>query len=101
MSDPSGDVLCDLSMLRSLEGSLKNEKTSVTTIAGLLDYTLEKNAELRDILGSIEQFSVRFVLQKIKNKFKSLHRISKTSMSGGAVLLLVKLYPDKTRAAVK
>jgi hypothetical protein len=101
VSDPSGDVLCDLSMLRSLEGSLKNEKTSVTTIAGLLDYALEKNAELRDILKSIGQFSVRFVLQKFKNKFKSLHRISKTSMSVVTVLLIGKLYPDKTRAAVK
>jgi hypothetical protein len=66
VSDPSGDVLCDLSMLRSLEGSLVNEKTSVTTIAGLLDYALEKNVELRDILKSIGQFSVRFVLHKFQ-----------------------------------
>ena len=74
-------------MLRSLEGSLKNEKTSATTIAGLLDHALEKNAELRNILESIGHFSVRFVLQRFKNKFKSLHRISKTSMSVVTVLL--------------
>ena len=33
--DPSGDVLCDFSMLRSLESSLKSEKTYVSTVAWL------------------------------------------------------------------
>ena len=52
VSNPSGDVLCDLSMLRSLEYSLKSEKSSVTTIACLLDNALLKNNELRQILES-------------------------------------------------
>ena len=99
--DPSGDVLCDLSMLRSLEDSLKSEKTSVTTIAGLLDNALLKNDELRQILQSVDKFSVRFILQRFKTKFKSLCKISKASMSVVTILVMGKINPDKTRAAVK
>ena len=101
MSDPSGDVLCDLSMLRSLEDSLKSEKSSVTTIAGLLDNALLKNDELRQILQSVGSFSVRFILQRFKTKFKSLCKISKASMSVVTILVMGKINPDKTRAAVK
>ena len=72
VSDPSGDVLCDFSMLRSLEPSLENEKTFVSTVAGMLDHALLKSQELVLILASVEKFSIKFVLQRFKNKFKSV-----------------------------
>ena len=71
ISDRSDDVLCDFSMLRSLESSLKNEKTPMSTVAGLLDLALLKSPELVLMLEGAEKFSVKFVLQRFKNKFKS------------------------------
>ena len=101
ISDPSGDVLCDFSMLRSLEPSLKSEKTSVSTVAGLLDLALLKSPELVLILESVGQFSVKFVLQRFKNKFKSLWKVSEASMSLISVLLMGRFNAEKTRAAIK
>ena len=101
ISDPSGDVLCDLSRLRLLEESLKSEKSSITTVAGLLDNALLRNDSLRLILESVGKYSVRFVLQKFKTKFKSLFKISKTSLSLVSILVMGRINPVKTRAAVK
>ena len=47
ISDPAGDVLCDMSMLRPLDDHLRNEKRFVTTVAGLLSHSLETSSELR------------------------------------------------------
>ena len=38
ISDPAGDVMCDVSMLRSLDKGLRNERNSVSTVASLLDH---------------------------------------------------------------
>ena len=40
ISDPAGDIVCDLSMCLPLEKSLWNERHSVTTVEGLLDNAL-------------------------------------------------------------
>jgi hypothetical protein len=101
ISNPAGDVLCDLSMMRPLDDHLKNEKRSVTTVAGLLADTLEKNSELQKILVNSEQYSIKFVLQKFENKFKSLHKISMASLSVVKILVMDQLNPVKTKAAVK
>ena len=92
---------CDLSMLRLLKESLKSEKSSITTVAGLLDNALLRNDSLCLILESVGKYSVRFVLQKFKTKFKSLFKISKTSLSLVSILVMGKINPVKTRVAVK
>ena len=101
ISDPSGDVLCDLSRLRLLEEALKSEKSSITTVAGLLDNALLRNDSLRLILESVGKYSVRFVLQRFKTKFMSLFKISKTSLSLVSILVMGRINPVKSRAAVK
>ena len=101
ISNPAGDVLCDLSMMRPLDDHLKNEKRSVTTVAGLLADSMEKSSELRKILLNSEQYSVKFVLQRFENKFKSLHKISSTSLSVVKILVMDQMNPVKTKAAVK
>ena len=94
-------MCCDFSMLRSLESSLKSEKTSVSTVAGLLDLALLKSPELVLILESVEHFSVKFVLQRFKNKFKSLWKVSEASMSLISILLMGRFNAEKARAAIK
>ena len=101
ISDPSGDVLWDISRLRSLENTLRNEKISVTTVAGLLDYALLRNDELVQILGSVGKYSVRFVLQRFQSKLKSLYKISKATLSVVSILVMGRVNPVKTRAAIK
>ena len=41
ISDPAGDVVVDLSMMRSLEKNLRNERSSTTIVATLLENALE------------------------------------------------------------
>ena len=101
VSDPAGNVLYDLSTLRSLEEPLRNERASITTIAGLLDYALLKNPELVEIMESVAKYSMKFVLERFNNKFKSLFKISKASLSIVTILMMGKLNPVKTKAAVK
>ena len=101
ISDPSGDVLWDFSRLRSLESSLRNSKTSVTTLAGLLDYALLNHEGLRQVLEDVRRFSVRFVLKRFVSKFSSLYNISKASLSVISILLMGKIDAVKTRAAIK
>ena len=81
VSDPAENVLCDLSTLRSLEEPLRNERASITTIAGLLDFALPKNPELVEIMESVAKYSMKFVLERFNNKFKSLFKISKARLS--------------------
>ena len=77
--DPAGDVVIDLSMMRLLKKSLRDEKNSTTTISALLESALARHADLRDILTGVGEYSTKFVLQKFKHTFKSLFRISKSS----------------------
>jgi myosin heavy subunit len=97
ISDPSGDVLWDISRLRSLESSLRNSKTSVTTLAGLLDYALLNHEGLRQVMENVRRFSVRFVLKRFVSKFCSLYNISKASLSVISILLMGKIDAVKTR----
>ena len=101
ISDPAGDVLCDLSMLRPLDDHLRNEKRSVTTVAGLLSDTLAKSSELRLILANAQEYSAKFVLQRFENVFKSLHKISSASLSVIKILVMAELNQVKVKAAVK
>ena len=86
----AGNVLYDLSTLRSLEEPLRNERSSITTIAGLalLDYALLKNEELVQIMESVSKYSMKFVLERFNNKFKPLFKISKASLSLVSILLV-------------
>ena len=101
ISDPAGDVMCDVSMLRSLEKGLRNEKNSVTTVASLLDSALERHKVLQNILDGVERYSIRFVMLKFKNKFKSLFKISKSTLSVVSILAMGKINEVKAKAAVK
>ena len=93
ISDPSGVVLWDISRLRSLESSLKNSKTSVTTLAlaGLLDYALLNHEGLRQVLEGVRHSFVWFVLKRFVSKFRSLYTISKASLSVISILLMGRL----------
>ena len=53
------------------------------------------------ILKSVEQFSVKFVLQRFKNKFKSLWKVLEASMSLISILLMGRFNAEKARAAIK
>jgi len=101
ISDPAGDVIVDLSMMRSLEKSLKNEKTSTTTIAALLENALARHADLREILAGVGKYSTKFVMQKFKHRFKSLFKISKSSLSVVAILVMNTISETRAKAAVK
>ena len=75
-------------MMRLLEKSLRDEKNSSTTISALLENVLARHADLRDILAGVGEYSTKFVLQRFKHRFKSLFRISKSSMSVVAILVM-------------
>ena len=83
--------MCDLSMLRSLEKGLRNKKNSVTTVASLLDSALERHKVLQDILDGVGRYSLRFVMLKFKNKFKSLFKISKSILPVVSILTMSKI----------
>ena len=83
--------MCDLSMLRSLEKGLRNKKNSVTTVASLLDSALERHKVLQDILDGVGRYSLRFVMLKFKNKFKSLFKISKSTLPVVSILTMSKI----------
>ena len=101
ISDPAGDVVIDLSMMRLLEKSLRDEKNSTTTISALLESALARHADLRDILAGVGEYSTKFVLQKFKHRFKSLFRISKSSLSVVAILVMNMISDTRAKAAVK
>ena len=101
ISDPAGDVVVDLSMMRLLEKSLRNEKNSTTTISALLENALARHADLRDILTGVGEYSTKFVLQRFKHRFKSLFRISKSSLSVVAILVMNMISETRAKAAVK
>ena len=88
-------------MLRPLDDHLRNEKRSVTTVAGLLSDTLAQSSELRLILANAQECSAKFVLQRFENIFKSLHKISSASLSVIKVLVMAELNQVKVKAAVK
>ena len=101
ISDPAGDVVGDLSMCLPLEKALQNERNSVTTVEGLLDNALTRHKALRDILESVGEFSVRFVMQRFRNKFGSMYKASKSTMSAVMILAMRDINQVKVRAAVK
>ena len=101
ISDPAGDVVCDLSMCLPLEKTLMNERHSVTTVEGLLDNALTRHKALREILESVGEFSVRFVMQRFRNKFGSLYKASKSIMSAVMILAMREINQVTVRAAVK
>ena len=77
-------------MLRPLDDHLRNEKRSVTTVAGLLSHSLETSSELRLILANAQEYSAKFVLQRFENVFKSLHKISAASLSVVKILVMAR-----------
>ena len=101
ISDPAGDVVVDLSMMRLLDKNLRNERTSTTTIAALLQIALAQHADLRDILAEVGEYSTKFVLQRFKHRFKSLFKISKSSLSVVAILVMNMISETRAKAAVK
>jgi len=72
----------------------------VTTVEGLLDNALTRHKALRDILESVGEFSVRFVMQRFKNKFGSMYKASKSTMSAVMILAMRGINQVKVRAAV-
>ena len=101
ISDPAGDVMCDVSMLRSLDKGLRNEKNSVSTVASLLDHALDRHKVLQEILDGVGRYSIRFVMLKFKNKFKSLFKITKATLSVVSILAMSRINEVKAKAAVK
>ena len=95
------DLSMDLSMCLPLEKTLMNERHSVTTVEGLLDNALTRHKALRDILESVGEFSVRFVMQRFRNKFGSLYKASKSRMSAVMILAMREINQVTVRAAVK
>ena len=91
ISDPAADVICELSMLRSLDDKLRNVKSSVTTIPALLDRALTDHEELRAIVNNVNGYSGRFVMQRFKVKFQSLFKISKALLSVVSILVMAKI----------
>ena len=100
ISDPAGDVLADLSMCRVLEKGLRNDRNSVSTVASLYDSALKRHDELKEILDCAGSFSVKHVVHKFKNKFRSLYKISKTTLSVIGVMAMAEISPAKAKAAV-
>ena len=101
ISDPAGDVVVDLSMMRLLEKSLRDEKNSTTTISALLENALARHADLRDILTGVGEYSTKFVMQRFKHRFRSLFKISKSSLSVVAILVMNMISGTRAKAAVK
>ena len=101
ISDPAGDVLADLSMCRVLEKGLRNDRNSVSTVAGLYDSALKRHDELKEILNCADSFSVKYVVHRFKNKFRSLYKISKATLSVIGVMAMAEISPAKAKAAVK
>ena len=94
ISDPAVNVLCDLSMVQSLEsGTRKDEK--VSTVVALLDKMLLQHARLREILEEANTYSAKFVVERFANRFKSLVNISKASMSVVTILVMGKINQTK------
>ena len=87
--------------MRLLEKSLRNEKNSTTTISALLENALARHADLRDILAGVGEYSTKFVMQRFKHRFKSLFRISKSSLSVVAILVMNMISDTRAKAAVK
>ena len=68
ISDPAGNVVCDLAMCRTLEDNLRNERFNISTVYSLFDSALTRHEILRKTLALVSGGqSCRFVVQKFKN----------------------------------
>ena len=105
ISDPAGNVVCDLAMCRTLEDNLQNERFSISTVYSLFDTALKRHETLRKTLALVSGgHSCRFVVQKFKNEFGSLYKISRTTMSLISVLAKSSINAvslSKVKAAIK
>jgi hypothetical protein len=101
ISDPAGDVVGDLSACLRLDALLKNTRSSVTTVASLLDDALTRHASLSNILLNDEDYSNKFVVSRFKNKFSSLYAADPSTLSVIAILVMETMSASKTRSAVK
>lgn len=105
ISDPAGDVVCDLALCMELETDLCNERLSVSTVHSLFDTAVTRHETLRKILTLVsEGQSCRFVIQKFKNVFGSLFKVSRSTMSLVSILAKARINNStlsKVKSAVK
>ena len=102
ISDPAGDVVCDLAMCLPLEGSLRNDRWSISTVHSLLNNALTRHEPLRNILSLVDTgHSCRFVIQKFKNVFSSLYDTSPSTMSLISIMAKARVNVTKVKSAVK
>lgn len=105
ISDPAGDVVCDLAVCMTLEAGLCNERLSVSTVHSLFDTAVTRHETLRKILALVsEGQSCRFVIQKFKNVFGSLFKVSRSTMSLVSILAKARISNSalsKVKSAIK
>ena len=102
ISDPAGDLVCDLAMCLPLEGSLQNDRWSISTVHSLLDNALTRHESLRNILSLVDTGqSSKFVIKKFKNVFGSLYAASPSTMSLISILAKARISVTKVKAAIK
>ena len=104
VSDPAGDVICDLAMMKPLDVHLQCERLGVSTVYGLLEHAISRHETLKKILALTSiGHSIKFVINRFKNVFSTLFRAPASTMSLISIAAMTKISPavaNKVRSAI-